>query len=53
MKSIGFTFNNFNFIVYPFQLSGVDGVITVVDDSITVRYSPLSRQKLGFFKVYF
>ncbi len=32
MKSIGFAFNDFNFIVYSFQLTGVDGVITVVDD---------------------
>ena len=36
MKSIGFAFNDFNFIVYSFQLTSVDGVITVVDDPVTV-----------------
>lgn len=36
MKSIGFALNDFNFVVYSFQLTGVDGVITVVDDSVTV-----------------
>jgi hypothetical protein len=36
MKSIGFAFNDFDFVVYPFQLTGVDGVITVVDDPVTV-----------------
>ena len=34
MKSIGFAFDNFNFVVDPLKLSGMDGVIAVVDDPV-------------------
>ena len=36
MKTIGLAFNDFNFVIHPLQLTSVDGVITVVDDSVTV-----------------
>jgi len=36
MESIGFAFNDFNFVIDPFQLTGVDGVIAVVDDTVTI-----------------
>jgi len=36
MESIGFAFNDFNFVIYPFQLAGVDGVIAAVDDTVTM-----------------
>ena len=38
MKTIGLAFNDFNFVVHPFQLTSVDGVIAVVDDSVTVPF---------------
>jgi len=30
MVPIGFAFDNFNFIVYPFQLSSMDGIFTMI-----------------------
>ena len=38
MKTIGLAFNDFNFVIHPFQPTSVDGVITVVDDSVTVPF---------------
>jgi len=36
MEAIGFTFNDFDLIVYPFDFSCMDGMITVIDDAIAM-----------------
>ena len=35
-ESIGFALNDFNFVIYPFYLTSVDGVIAVVEDTVTM-----------------
>ena len=32
MESIGFSFNNLYFVIHPFNFSGVNGMITVIED---------------------
>lgn len=46
MKPIGFAFDNFNFIVYPLKLSGMDGVIAAVDDPVTVPVQHFNNKYL-------
>ena len=36
MESISFTFNNFYFIVDPFEFAGMNGVIAVIEDPVTI-----------------
>ena len=36
MESVGFTLNDFYLVIYPFQFSGVDGVIAVVKDTVSI-----------------
>ena len=50
MKSIGFAFDNFNFIVYPLKFSGMDGVIEVVDDPVTVSVQHFNK---SVYRSYF
>lgn len=38
MKAVGFTFDDFNFIVNPFQLTSMDGIFTMINDAITVAF---------------
>ena len=36
MEPIGFAFNDLYFIVNPFEFAGMNGVIAVVEDSVTI-----------------
>lgn len=36
MEPICFTFNNFYLVINPFEFTGMNGVIAVVDDSVTI-----------------
>ncbi len=38
MKAVGFTFNDFDFVVNPFQFAGMDGVFTMVQDAIAMSF---------------
>ena len=38
MKSVGFTFDDFDFVIHPFQLSGVDRIITVIEDAVSISF---------------
>ena len=43
MIAIGFAFNDLDFVIHPFQLAGVDGVITVVEDTFSVTLDHISK----------
>ncbi len=36
MESIGFSFNNLYFVIQPFKLFGVNGVIAVIEDAVAM-----------------
>ena len=36
MEPICFAFNNFYFVIDPFEFTGMNGVIAVVEDSVTI-----------------
>ena len=36
MESIGFAFNDLYFVIDPFKFSGVNGVITVIEDTVAI-----------------
>lgn len=38
VKAISFTFNDFNFVINPFQFTGMDGILTMVKDAITMAF---------------
>jgi len=38
MKAVGSTFNDFDFIINPFQFAGMDGILTMVQDAITMAF---------------
>jgi len=38
VKAISFAFNDFNFVINPFQFSGMDRVLTMVKDAITMAF---------------
>jgi len=38
MKAVGFAFNDLNFVIHPFQFTGMDGVFTMVQDAITMAF---------------
>jgi len=43
MKAVGFTFDDFNFVINPFQFACVDGVITVIENAILVSFQHISK----------
>lgn len=50
MKPIGFAFDNFNFVVYPLKLSGMDGIIAVVENPKAVSFEHVG--KLGQLSIF-
>jgi len=38
MKAISFTFDDFDFIINPFQLTGMDGIFTMAKNTITMAF---------------
>jgi len=38
MKTIGFTLNDFDFVVNPFQLTGMDRILTMFQDVIAMAF---------------
>jgi hypothetical protein len=43
MEAIGLSFDDFDFIVYSFQFSGMNRVVTVIQNSITVVFKGFSK----------
>ena len=43
MKAVGFTFNDFNFVINPFQFTGMDGIVTMVQDAITMAFKHFDK----------
>ena len=43
MKAIGFSFNNFDFIIHPFQFSIMDGIVTMIKDAIAISFKHVSK----------
>jgi hypothetical protein len=43
MVSIGFPFNDLYFIVNPFQFSGMDGIVTVIQNAITMAVQHFAK----------
>ena len=38
VKSVCFTFDDFDFVIHTFQLSGVDGIITMIKDPVSISF---------------
>ena len=38
MKAVGFTFNDFYFVINPFQFTGMDRVFTMVQNAIAMAF---------------
>ena len=38
MKAVGFTLNDLDFVIHPFQFSGMDGIFTMVQDAIAMAF---------------
>jgi len=38
MKAVGFTFNDLDFVINPFQFTGMDGIFTMVQDAIAMAF---------------
>jgi len=38
MKAVGFTFNDFDFVINPLQFTGMDGIFTMVQDAIAMAF---------------
>ena len=36
MKAVGFTLDNFDFVINRFQFTGMDGIFTMLQDAITM-----------------
>jgi len=43
MKAVGLALDDFDLVVHPFQLAGVDGVVTVVQDAVAMTIEHLSK----------
>jgi len=43
MKAVGLALDDFDLVVDSFQLSGVDGVITVIQDAVAVTLQHLGK----------
>ena len=50
MEPIGLALNDFNFVIDPFYFAGMNGVITMVDNSITVA---LQHPYKGVYRAIF
>jgi len=38
MKTIGFTFNDLDFVINPFQLTSMEGILTMVQNAIAMAF---------------
>jgi hypothetical protein len=38
MITIGFTFNDFDFVINPFQFTGMDGIFAMIQDAIAIAF---------------
>jgi hypothetical protein len=38
MKAVGFTFNDFDFVINPLQFTGMDWIFTMVQDAIAMAF---------------
>ena len=38
MKSVCFTLNDFDFVIHTFQFAGVDRIIAVIEDTVSISF---------------
>jgi len=50
MEAISFSFNHFDFVIHSFQLSCMNGIVTMIQDSIPITPQGLGKQ--GFGKLF-
>ena len=43
MESISFSLDDFDLVVHPFDFAGMDGVITVVNNTVTMAFKPIGK----------
>lgn len=43
MEAVGFSFNDFDFIINAFQFAGVDRVLTMIQDPILVPFQHFGK----------
>ena len=43
MEAISFTLDDFDLVVHPFNFACMDGVITVVDNTVTMALKPVGK----------
>ena len=43
METIGFTFNDFYLVIHPFKFSGMNGVIAVIEDAISIVFQRVCK----------
>ncbi len=44
MKAVGLSLDDLDLVVDPLQLTGVDGVVTVVEDSLAISLAASGRR---------
>ena len=47
MKTISFAFNDFDFVIDPFQFAGIDWIITMVQNTVAIAFNHLSEAVQG------
>ena len=48
MVSVGLSFDDFDLVVDPFQLAGVDGILAVVEDTFPVPFEGVGEAVQGW-----
>ena len=43
MEPISFSFNDFDFVVNPFDFASMNGVVAMIDDAVTVAIKHLGK----------
>ena len=38
MKTVSLAFNDLDFIIHPFEFTGMDRVVTVINDSVAIAF---------------
>ena len=48
MESVGFPFNNLDFVIHPFNFTIVNGIIAVIKDTISIFIERFFKGCYGF-----
>ena len=43
MESIRFTFDDLNLVIHPFEFAGMNGVLAMIQDAITISIKGFSK----------